>query len=50
MNEAINKELDRRLDLIEQPENQGQGIDRTAFLQVLVLCWLLPALLLWWGA
>lgn len=50
MDEAIDTELDRRLLLLEKAEHQGQGIDRIAFWQIVVLCWLLPAALLYWGA
>jgi hypothetical protein len=50
MDEAIDAELDRRLLLLEKAEHQGQGIDRIAFWQIVVLCWLVPAVLLYWGA
>ena len=50
MEDSLNEELDRRLAMLELTEHQGDGIDRIAFLQVTVLCWLLPALLLIWGA
>lgn len=50
MDDSMNRELDRRLLLLEQSEHQGQGIDKIAFWQIVVLCWLLPAALLYWGA
>ncbi|MCG2623071.1 hypothetical protein LVY72_14300 [Arthrobacter sp. I2-34] len=39
-------ELERRLDLLEAPENQGQPLDRTGFSLLAVLTLVLPVMML----
>lgn len=48
-NEAEERELERRLEILENPNNQGEGFGPTDWAWLFVLGVLFPAVLLIWG-
>ena len=49
LNEQFDVELERRVALLEQPENQGRDYDAVAWLILLLLGVVVPIIALYWG-
>ncbi len=49
LNEQFDAELERRVVLLEQPENQGRDYDAVAWLILLLLGVVVPIIALYWG-
>lgn len=47
--QRLHPELERRVALLENPENQGEDYDATAWLILIGLGVLLPIVVLWMG-
>ena len=47
--DALHPELERRLALLQKPENQGEDYDLTAWLILIGLGIVLPIIALWLG-
>jgi len=43
------RELLSRIEILERRENQGESLDAVTWIQVIVACLVIPALVLGWG-